>query len=47
MDDLESLEDDGLLSAEELANLEASREDIEQGRMISLEEYERQRGLRS
>ncbi len=37
--------DDEPLSPEEVANLEASAEDIKHGRMISLEDYEKQRGL--
>jgi len=42
---LTQLEDDEPLSPEELANLEAAAEDIKHGRVISLEEFERQRGL--
>lgn len=42
---LTHLEDDEPLSEEEIANLEASAEDIKHGRMISLEDYEKQRGL--
>lgn len=42
---LTHLEDDEPLSEEELANLEASRDDFEHGRVISLEDYEKQRGL--
>lgn len=42
---LTHLEDDEPLSEEELANLEASREDFEHGRVISLEEFKRQQGL--
>ena len=42
---LTHLEDDEPLSAEEIANLEASREDFERGRVISLKEYQRERGL--
>ena len=37
--------DDEPLSEGEIQNLEASREDFEHGRMISLEDYEKQRGL--
>jgi hypothetical protein len=37
--------DDEPLSEEEIANLEASREDFKHGRVISLEDYEKQRGL--
>ena len=39
------LEDDEPLSAEEIADIGASQEDIKHGRVISLEEYEKQRGL--
>jgi hypothetical protein len=42
---LTHLEDDEPLSPEEVANLEASAEDIKHGRMISLEDYKKQRGL--
>ena len=38
---LRRLEDDEPLSAQESANLEAAIEDIQGGRMVSLEEYER------
>jgi len=37
--------DDEPLSEEEIANLEASQEDLKHGRVISLEEFERQHGL--
>ena len=36
---------DEALSAETLAGIEEGREDVRQGRTISLEEYRRQRGL--
>jgi hypothetical protein len=39
------IEDDDPLTAEELANIESGEDDIHHGRMISIEEYERQRGL--
>jgi hypothetical protein len=39
------IEDNDPLTAEELANVESAEEDIRQGRMIPIEEYERQRGL--
>jgi hypothetical protein len=39
------IEDDDPLTAEELANIQSAEEDIRHGRMISIEEYERQRGL--
>jgi hypothetical protein len=42
---LTHLEDDEPLSAEEIADIEASQEDIKHGRMISLEDFERQHGL--
>jgi hypothetical protein len=42
---LTHLEDDEPLSAEEVANIEASAEDFKHGRVISLEEFERQQGL--
>jgi hypothetical protein len=42
---LTHLEDDEPLSPEEVANLEASAEDIKHGRVISLEEFEKQHGL--
>jgi hypothetical protein len=42
---LTHLVDDEPLSAEEIADIEASQEDIKQGRVISLEEFERQHGL--
>jgi hypothetical protein len=38
-------EDDDPLTAEELANIQSGEEDCREGRMISVEEYERQRGL--
>jgi hypothetical protein len=41
----DSAEDDDPLTAEELANLESAEEDCREGRMTSIEEYERQRGL--
>jgi hypothetical protein len=42
---LTHLEDDEPLSEEEIANLEASREDFKHGRVISLEEFKRQQDL--
>jgi len=42
---LTHLEDDEPLSPEEVANLEASAEDIKHGRVISLEDFEKQLGL--
>ena len=42
---LTHLEDDEPLSEEEIANLEASQEDIKLGRVISLEKFKRQQGL--
>ncbi len=42
---LTHLEDDEPLSAEEIANMEASAEDFKHGRVISLEEFKRQQGL--
>ena len=42
---LSHLEDDEPLTDEEIANIEAAEDDIKHGRMISLEEFERQRGL--
>ncbi len=42
---LTHLQDDEPLSPEEIANLEAAHDDIEHGRVISLEDYEKQRGL--
>jgi hypothetical protein len=42
---LTHLEDDEPLSEQEVANLETSREDIKHGRVISLEEFEKQHGL--
>lgn len=42
---LTHLEDDEPLSAEEIAMLEAAEDDFKHGRVISLDEYERQRGL--
>ena len=42
---LTHLEDDDPLTAAELANIESGEDDIRNGRMISMEEYERQRGL--
>jgi hypothetical protein len=42
---LTHLEDDEPLSEEEIANLPASAEDIKHGRMISWEDYKKQRGL--
>ena len=42
---LTHLEDDEPLSAEEIANLEASAEDFKHGRVISLEEFKRQQDL--
>jgi hypothetical protein len=42
---LTHLEDDEPLSAEEIADIEAAQEDIKHGRMIPLEEFEKQRGL--
>jgi hypothetical protein len=37
--------DDEPLSPEEIANLEASREDFENGRVITHEEFKRKQGL--
>ena len=37
--------DDEPLSEQEVANLKASAEDFKHGRVISLEDYEKQRGL--
>lgn len=42
---LTHLEDDEPLSAEEIANIDASAEDFKHGRIISLEEFKRQQGL--
>jgi hypothetical protein len=42
---LTHLEDDDSLTAEELANLQSAEDDRRNGRMTSIEEYERQRGL--
>jgi len=42
---LTHLVDDEPLSAEEIADIEASEEDIKDGHMISLEDYEKERGL--
>jgi hypothetical protein len=42
---LTHLEDDDPLTAEELANLQSAEDDRRNGRMTSIEEYERQRGL--
>jgi hypothetical protein len=42
---LTHLEDDEPLSAQEVEDMEAALDDIEHGRMISLKDYERQRGL--
>jgi hypothetical protein len=42
---LTHLEDDEPLSPEEIADIEASEEDIKHGRMISLKDYEKLRGL--
>jgi hypothetical protein len=42
---LTHLEDDEPLSEEEIANIEASAEDFKHGRVISLKDYEKQRGL--
>jgi hypothetical protein len=42
---LTHLEDDEPLSTEEIADIEASEEDIKHGPMIPLEEFEKQRGL--
>ena len=39
------IEDDEPLTAAELANIESGEDDIRHGRMTSMEEYERQRGL--
>jgi hypothetical protein len=39
------IEDDDPLTAEELANIESGEDDIRNARMISIEEYERERGL--
>ncbi len=42
---LTHLEDHDPLTAEELANLQSAEDDRRNGRMTSIEEYERQRGL--
>jgi hypothetical protein len=42
---LTHLEDDDPLTAAELANIESGEDDIRHGRMVSIEEYDRQRGL--
>jgi hypothetical protein len=42
---LSHLEDEEPLTDEEIANIEAAQDDIKHGRMISLEEFERRRGL--
>jgi hypothetical protein len=42
---LSHLEDEEPLTAAELANIESGEDDIRHGRMTSMEEYERQRGL--
>ncbi len=42
---LERLEDDDTLTPEEEAAVEEGLEDIRQGRTVTLEEFERQRGL--
>jgi hypothetical protein len=39
------MEDDDPLTAEELVNIQSGEEDIREGRMISNEDYERERGL--
>lgn len=44
MDDLQSLEDDEPFSPEEIANIEASRDDLKHGRVISIEKFKRQQG---
>jgi len=42
---LSRLEDDDPLTPEESANLESAAEDRRLGRMVSIDDYERQRGL--
>lgn len=42
---LTHLQDDEPLSAEEIAMLEVSAEDFKHGRVISLDDYEKARGL--
>jgi len=42
---LTHLTDDEPLSAEEIANIEASDEDFKHGRVISLDEFKKQQGL--
>ena len=42
---LTHLEDDDPLTVDKLANLQSAEDDRREGRMTSLEEYERQRGL--
>jgi hypothetical protein len=42
---LRHLEDDEPLSEQEAADVQSALEDIEHGRMISLNDYEKQRGL--
>lgn len=44
---LTHLEDDDPLTAEELSNIESAEDDRRNGRMTSIEEYERQCGLLS
>ena len=42
---LTHLEDDEPLTAQEAEDVQSALDDIEHGRMISLKDYERQRGL--
>lgn len=42
---LTHLEDDEPLSAQEAEDVQSALDDVENGRMISLKDYERQRGL--
>jgi hypothetical protein len=39
------VEDHEPLTAEELANIQSAEDDLRHGRMVPIEEYERQRGL--